>query len=209
MVRLRVDSKDPSAAVLEQAAAVIRLGGIVAYPTDTFYGLAADPRRAEALSRLREVKGRPAGQPVPLIAADLKQVADWVGVMTPLGSRLAARFWPGPLTLVIEGASGLCPEVLAEGRRVAVRVPADPVACGLAAATGHAITSTSANRSGEPPAATADEVESALGTAIDLLLDAGAAPGGMPSTLVDVTGPSPVLVRPGAVPWDRVLESAG
>jgi L-threonylcarbamoyladenylate synthase len=209
MVRLRVDSKDPSPAVLEQAAAVIRLGGIVAYPTDTFYGLAADPRRAEALSRLREVKGRPAGQPVPLIAADLKQVTDWVGIMTPLGSRLAARFWPGPLTLVIEGASGLGPEVLAGGRRVAVRVPADPVARGLAAATGHAITSTSANRSGEPPAATADEVESALGTAIDLVLDAGAAPGGMPSTLVDVTGPSPVLVRPGAVPWDRVLESAG
>jgi L-threonylcarbamoyladenylate synthase len=206
MLRLRIDPDNPSPDLLRQAADAIRGGGVVAFPTDTFYGLAADPRSADPVSRLYRVKQRAAGQPIPLIAADQDQVRRQVGTMTEMAGRLAAGFWPGPLTLIIEAAPALCADVCDSGRRIAVRVPADRVARGLARTAGHPITATSANRSGERPASTAEDVVVSLGESIDVLLDAGTVPGGLPSTIVDVTGLMPVLVRPGAVAWERVLE---
>lgn len=206
MVRIPVDPVNPAPGLLREAADAIGTGAVVAYPTDTFYGLAVDPRSAEPVRRLYRVKQRDPLRPVPLIAADEDQVLQQVGMMTETARRLAARFWPGPLTLVIEAAPGRCAGLGESGPTVAVRVPADPVARGLAKAAGHPITATSANRSGEPPASTADEVAAWLGASIAVLLDAGRLAGRLPSTIVDVTGPAPVLVRAGAVPWERVLE---
>jgi L-threonylcarbamoyladenylate synthase len=206
MRRLTVDPDAPARDVMRRAGAVVRRGGLIAYPTDTFYGLAVDPRQEAAVGRLFEAKGRPPESALPLIAADLDQ-ARLVARLTPLAERLAARFWPGPLTLVVEAAGGLAPAVLAGGRTVAVRVPAHAVARRLAEETGVAITATSANRSGDPPAASAAEVEVAVGSSIDALLDAGATRGGAASTIVDATGAVPVLLREGAVAWGRVLES--
>ena len=132
-----------------------------------------------------------------------------VGTLTPLAERLASQYWPGPLTLIIPAAAGLCDDVHRKTGKVAVRVPDHGVARALAQAAGHPITSTSANVSGAPAPASADEVASALGDtieALDVLIDAGPAPGGLPSTIVDATGTEPILVRAGAVPWERVLK---
>lgn len=196
---------DPSVD-LSAAVTALRAGGVVAFPTDTVYGLAADPRSSEAVQRLFALKHRSAGQAIPLIAADEDQVAQ-IGTMTATARRLAARWWPGPLTVVIPASPKLCAEVHRGTGRVAVRVPDDRVARSLARAAGHPITATSANRSGMPAATTADGVIDQLGESLDVLVDAGPSPGQLPSTIVDVSGPSPTLIRAGAIPWERVLES--
>jgi L-threonylcarbamoyladenylate synthase len=152
------------------------------------------------------IKGRSPGRSLPLIAADEAQVA-LVARLPPVGLRLAARFWPGPLTLVAAGAAALADGVAAADGTVAVRVPDHEVARALARGLAFPITATSANRSGEPPSARASEVRAALGGAVEVVIDAGDAPGGPPSTIVDVTSGAPRLVRAGAVAWDRVLES--
>lgn len=207
MICLRVDSAAPDRRVLKRAADIVSAGGIAAFPTDTLYGLAVDPRQDAAVNALFTIKGREPGQPIPLIAADCDQVERCIGPLPELGRRLAGQLWPGPLTLVFEAAPRLAAVLHSSTGRVAVRVPAHPIAQGLAALVGHAVTSTSANRSGQPAPATAAEVIASLGGAVDVVLDGGPAPGGPPSTVVDVTGPVPVLLRVGAVPWERVLES--
>jgi L-threonylcarbamoyladenylate synthase len=206
MIRLRVDPKHVTAAVLMPAISALRSGGVVAFPTETFYGLAVDPRLTFAVTKLFELKGRLPDQPIPLIAASMQQVIERVGTITPLAKRLAVRGWPGPLTLIIPASAELSADIHLSTGRVAVRVPNDSIACALASHAGHAITSTSANLSGKAPASTADSVVAAFGEEIDVLIDAGPTPGGLPSTIVDATGSNPVLVRAGAIPWDRVLE---
>lgn len=206
MHRVSVDPGFPAAHLLSQAAAILRDGGLVAFPTDTLYGLGADPRLPAAVESILRVKGRPAARGLPLVAADLDQV-DMVGRLSSLGARLAGVFWPGPLTVLIEARPDVHASVHGGSGLVAVRVPDHAVARGLARALGHPVVSTSANRSGEPEASTADEAVAALGEAIGFLLDAGASPGGPASTIVDATGAAPRLVRAGAIDWARVLES--
>jgi L-threonylcarbamoyladenylate synthase len=205
MIRLTVDPHQPEAARMAQAAAIIRGGGIVAFPTDTLYGLAADPWDPRAVAKLFRVKERPAERAVPLIAAD-ETAAGQAGRFSLRTHLLARHFWPGPLTLLVKADARLVPAVHGDGRLVGVRVPDSVVARALARAAGGLITATSANRSGAPPTADPDDLQALAGSGLDLLLDAGLAPGGAPSTIVDVTAEPPLLVRPGAVPWDRVLE---
>jgi L-threonylcarbamoyladenylate synthase len=202
--RVFVDPAAPQRDALQEAAKWIRNGGLVALPTDTLYGLAADPFRADAVARIFTVKGRDAGRGIPLIAADREQIANHLGVLPPIGERLADRFWPGPLTMLILAPRALAPAVTGGTGRVGVRVPAHDIARAICQGVSRPITATSANRSGEPAAATADQVERSLGDDVDVLIDAGAAPGGQPSTIVDVTGAAPLLVRAGAVSWDRI-----
>ena len=191
---------------LVQAVSALGRGGVVAFPTETFYGLAVDPRSATAVKRVFEVKRRAPDQPLPLIASGVDQIIDHVGTMTPLAARLASCGWPGPLTLIIPASSLLCDDVHLSTGKVAVRVPADAVARALARSAGHAITSTSANISGHPPASTPEHVVASFGSGIDVLIDSGPTPAGLPSTIIDATGGVPVLVRAGAIPWERVLE---
>ena len=205
MTRVRV-AGDGDAAV-QVAVAAMRSGLVVAYPTDTLYGLAVDPANSGAVTKLFSLKGRALDKAIPLIAADVGQVRAWT-TMTPLAERLAAAFWPGPLTLVLRAAVEMDVRVMAEGGTVAIRVPDQPIARALAAAAGCPVTSTSANPSGLPPTADPDEVARAL-PAIDVLIDGGVTPGGAPSTIVDATGTQPVLIREGAIAWERVLESLG
>ena len=206
MLRLRVDQMRLTGEELLPAVSAIQSGGIVAFPTETFYGLAVDPRSSAAVRKIFHVKHRSGDQPIPLIAESRLQVAEHAGTMTPLGERLAAHCWPGPLTLIIAASPKLCAGVTGGTGTVAVRVPDHRVACAIARAVGFPVTSTSANRSGEPPASSADEVAASLGDGLDVLVDAGPTPGGLPSTIVDVTGSEPILVRPGAVHWERVLK---
>ena len=206
MLRIRIDPDRPDAAEIEVAARALGGGGIVAFPTETFYGLAVDPRSASAVEALFSVKGRPAGQSIPLIAADLEQVLACTGPLERLAMRLAVALWPGPLTMVTSVWSGLSPSLLGGGSTVAVRVPGLAAARALAKAFGHPVTSTSANPSGRPATTEGDAVAAALGNRLDVLLDGGSTRGGLPSTIVDVTGGQPRLVRAGAVAWERVLE---
>jgi L-threonylcarbamoyladenylate synthase len=192
--------------IILAAARALLSGGIVAYPTDTFYGLAADPRDRAALTRLFAVKERDPGQAVPLIAAAVEQAEEAV-VFTDVAHRLAARFWPGPLSLVLPARPALDRTALGGRDTAAVRVPAHPVACALAAAAGCCITATSANISGAPPARSVSELGATVLERLAAVIDAGVTPGGAPSTIVDLTGDAPRLVRAGAIAWERVLES--
>ena len=202
MLRLAVNAVAPDREVLDRAAAVIRAGGVVAIPTDTLYGLAADPTNGDAVARVFAVKGRDATQALPLIAADASQVEGAFGALPDLARRLANRFWPGPLTLLLPAVPWLAAPVSAGTGTVGVRVPADAVARGLCRHAGGLLTATSANRSGEPASADPDVVAGLEG--VDLLLDAGRTAGGAPSTIVDVSGADVRLIRAGAISWDEV-----
>lgn len=206
MRRLSVAIEQPDPAALALAVEVLQSGGLVAFPTDTVYGIAADPRQDAALERLFAVKGRDSRAAVPLIAADAEQ-AMAAGDFGPddLYMRLADAFWPGPLSIVVPANAALSRAALGGHDTVAIRVPAHAVARALAEAFGFCITATSANLSGHPPAETADAVIETL-PGIDLLLDAGRAPGGPPSTIVTLDAHGPVLIRAGAVAWDRVIK---
>lgn len=206
MRRVLVDPESPQRDAIQEAARWILNGGVVALPTDTLYGLAADPFSLAGVARVFAVKGRGADRALPLIAADAEQVAEHLGQLPPAGQRLAERFWPGPLTLLVSAPRGLARDVTGGTGNVGVRVPADAVARAICAEAGRPITATSANVSGEPPTPDPDQVERTLGDRIDLLIDTGTTRGGAASTIVDVTGADPVLVRAGAISWDDIQE---
>jgi L-threonylcarbamoyladenylate synthase len=204
MRRVAIDARQPAASALAEAVAVLRAGGVVAMPTDTLYGLAADPFSSVAVVRVFAVKGRSADRAMPLVAADVDQVVSQLGPLSELAQRLASRYWPGPLTLLVARPSSIPADVSGGRDEIGVRVPAHAVTRELCRASGRLLTATSANLSGDPPSNDPDVIERALGTGVDLLLDAGRTPGGAPSTIVDVTGRDPRLVRPGAIAWDDI-----
>jgi L-threonylcarbamoyladenylate synthase len=205
MQRVFVDADGRGDAAVAAAVDVLRQGGVVAFPTDTLYGLAVDPRSDAAVAKLFALKGRGVTAAVPLIGASIEQVI-LAGTLGPRERRIADAFWPGPLSIVIPPSPAIARGVLGGEDTVAVRVPAHRVARQLAAAFGFCITATSANPTGSPPARSADAVVSAL-PQLDLLLDGGDAPGGAPSTIVRFDSDAPVLIRAGAVSWERVLKS--
>lgn len=204
MVRIVIDPSNPEPERLAEAAAVIRAGGLVAFPTDTLYGLGADPFNPAAVDHVFVAKGRAAGRALPLVAADEEQVVSQLGPIPPLAHMLAERFWPGPLTILIAADAALPSAVTGGMARVAVRVPAHPVARSLCRAANSVLTATSANPSGETATNDPGAVAVALASFVDLLLDAGRTAGGPPSTIVDVTGAEPRLVRAGAIPWEAI-----
>ena len=204
MRRVFVDPESPQRDAIEEAAKWIRNGGLVALPTDTLYGLAADPFSAAAIARVFAVKGRAAERALPLIAADAAQVTAQLGRLPAVGQRLAERFWPGPLTLLVPATRALAAGVSGGTGRVGVRVPDHAVARAICAQAGRPITATSANVTGEPATPDPDQVERTLGDRLDLLIDAGTTRGGEASTIVDVTGAAPALVRAGAISWDDI-----
>jgi L-threonylcarbamoyladenylate synthase len=204
MLRLTVDLNAPDPDALALASQVIARGGVVAVPTDTLYGLAVDPFNALAVERVFQAKGRAATEALPLIAGDQAQVEKALGILPPRAAALAQRFWPGALTLLVTAPEALAAAVAGGTGRVGIRVPAHAVARALCVACHGPLTATSANVSGEPASNDPDIVSHTMRDRIDLLLDAGLTPGGPPSTIVDVTGPAPVLVRPGAIGWEEV-----
>jgi L-threonylcarbamoyladenylate synthase len=205
--RLAIDVARVTPAMLQPAATWLAEGGIVAYPTDTFYGLAADPASAEALRRLFDLKGRALDVAVPLIASSREQVEQSFGALVGPSARLAAAFWPGPLSLVLDAPSWMTSAVHGGRGTAAVRVPDHAVARALADAFGRPVTATSANRSGDQPAAEAAALAWLGADPRVFVIDAGPTQGGAPSTIVDARGDVLVCVRAGAIAWDRVLTS--
>ena len=192
------------------AAQTLAQGGVVAVPTDTLYGLAADALNPDGLERVYAAKGRPADMPLPVLVSgwqQSRQVAAVSAVDELLARRLAETYWPGPLTMVLPAAPGL-PNRLTAGREtVAVRMPDHPVPLALAAALGRPITGTSANRSGEPDITDADELRRTLASRVDGIIVAGPKPAGAASTIVAVSGGVVSLLREGVLPYERVLET--
>ena len=192
---------------VDRGISLLKRGGIVAFPTDTVYGLGAAASSPQAVARVYEVKKRPAGMPLPLLLAHVSQIDDVARPVPPLARLLAKKFLPGALTLVLPKSGSVPDIVTAGGTTVAVRIPAHPVPVALIEGLGAPILGTSANLSGRPSALTADEVSSQLGGKVDLVIDGGRCPGGRESTIVDVTGEVPVVLREGALSV-RELEQA-
>jgi len=191
-------------AVLKEATRCLQDGGLVAFPTDTLYGLAAVAAQERAVERLFEAKERLRDRPLPILitsAADVNGVAVDV---SPAARRLMEAFWPGGLTLVLRRHPAFRSLALAGGDTVAVRVPAHPVALELLRRVGEPLTGTSANLSGFRGPRTAEEVRRQLGDRVDLIVDGGPCPGGVESTVVDCTVDPPRVLREGAVPAERV-----
>lgn len=202
---ITIDPRHPDPAALAEAAGVLAAGGLVIYPTETLYGVAADHRNPAALARLSVLKGRQALKPFPLILADAAEADTLAQDIPPQARQLMARFWPGPLTLVLAARQGLSPRLLSEGGGVGLRVSPHPVAAGLARALGRAITATSANLAGQPPASRADELDPELLAGVDLVLDAGPTPGGPASTILAAQAWPPKLLRAGAIGQEEMV----
>ncbi|RKY58350.1 MAG: threonylcarbamoyl-AMP synthase [Candidatus Latescibacterota bacterium] len=178
-----------------EALKVLRSGGAIAYPTETVYGLGADPWDRNAVERIYRIKGRPKEKRFLLVVSDVGMLKGLVGEVPNAAEALMRRFWPGPLTLVLRAGPEAPPWC---GETVAVRAPGHPGVRELVARFGKALISTSANRSSEPPARTAGEVAERLGEEVDLILDGGLC-SGLPSTIVDLSGESPRILRRGDI----------
>jgi L-threonylcarbamoyladenylate synthase len=187
----------PSDREIDEAVRVLRAGGLVAFPTETVYGLGADAMNRDAVSRVFEAKGRPHDHPLIVHLADAGQVESWARQVPAAAHKLAARFWPGPLTLILERAAGVPTAVTGGQDTVALRVPSHPVAQALLRAFGGGVAAPSANRFGRVSATTAAHVRHEFGGEVDCVLDGGEADVGIESAIVDLTGPKPALLRPG------------
>ncbi|WP_142214821.1 L-threonylcarbamoyladenylate synthase [Streptomyces sp. SLBN-118] len=184
---------------IEKAAGVLRAGGLVALPTETVYGLGANAEDPAAVARIFQVKGRPPSHPLIVHIGSAEQLDDWVQDVPQAARLLAEHFWPGPLTLVLRRGPRVLLEATGGLETVAVRVPDHPVALALLSAFGGGVTAPSANRFGSVSPTTADHVRAELGDAVDFVLDGGPCQVGVESTIVDVTGETPSILRPGGV----------
>jgi L-threonylcarbamoyladenylate synthase len=185
---------------IDKAVDILKDGGVVAFPTDTVYGLGASAFDSSAVERVFEVKQRPRHLPLPVILADEKQVSAVASVVSHVAMVLMKHFWPGGLTLILPSLSSVPVIVTGDTGNVAVRVPDHVIPVTLITRLGVPITGTSANVSTQPSALTAEEVRAQLGSTVDLIIDGGRCPGGVESTIVDVTVDVPVIVRHGAIP---------
>ncbi len=201
---LSLETREEREAGLAEACEVLRRGGLVAFPTETFYGLAADPRQDHALMRLFAVKRRSPELPLLLLLPSRERVDGYAARTPASAQRLMDRFWPGGLTLVFEALPSLSPLLTAGTGTIGLRLSSRPLAVDLARRFGSAVTGTSANPSGLPPACTAREVAAFLSCEPALILDGGATPGGPGSTVLDVTVDPPRILREGQVSRDAL-----
>jgi L-threonylcarbamoyladenylate synthase len=207
--RLMIDPQSPEPEILARAAAVLRGGGVVAFPTETVYGLGAHALDARAVARIFESKGRPARNPVIVHVAEVQQARQLAAEWPAAAEHLATRFWPGPLSLVVERAALVPDVVTGGGSSVALRVPAHPVARQLLRVSGLPLAAPSANPSTQVSATTAEHVMRHLAGRIELVLDAGPSAGGLESTVLDVRSSPARLLRPGLVSHEELEQALG
>jgi len=198
------EGAEPTAGV-DAAVGALRRGELAVLPTDTVYGIAADAFSPPAVGRLLEAKGRDRSMPVPVLVGSWRTIDGLAQLVTPVTRQLVEAFWPGPLTLVVRAASSLAWDLGETRGTVAVRMPLHPVALAVLEQTGPLAVS-SANRTGLPPATDAAEAARQLGTAVSVYLDGGPTAEPVPSTIVDLTGDAPRVLREGALGRDRLTE---
>lgn len=191
---------------VEDGISILRQGGLVAFPTDTVYGLGASANLPQAVEKVYQVKQRPRDRALPLLLADISQISEVAYPVSQVAWRLARAFLPGALTLVLPKSKSVPDIITAGGKTVAVRVPAHPIPVALARGLGTPIVGTSANISGQPSPLTAGEVSIQFGNKMELIIDGGRCPGGRESTVVDVTGEVPVMLREGAIAREKLRQ---
>ena len=189
--------------LINEAIGTLKGGGVVAFPTDTVYGVGVDPFRPEAVRKLYHIKGRPIDKPIPILVGSRGDVERVAQNLPPMFAQLAEQFWPGGLTLIV-AAKGLPTEITAGGDTVGVRMPDHPMALALLQRFGGAIATTSANRSDEPPATSAEEVRSELGELVDIILDGGQTATSVASTVLDLSVSPPQIRRHGGISMDQL-----
>jgi len=206
---IKVNPQSPQPREIERAAAVLRAGRLVAFPTETVYGLGAHALDPQAVRKIFAAKERPGWDPLIVHIRDLAMARPLMKRLLPQFELLASRFWPGPLTLVVEKASQVPDEVTAHRETVALRMPWHPVAAALLAAAGLPIAAPSANRFGRPSPTLAEHIIEDLADRVDLILDAGPTPLGVESTVLDLTQSPPAILRPGGVSREELEKVIG
>jgi L-threonylcarbamoyladenylate synthase len=204
-ILIKVDPISPDPYIIEQAGNIIRRGGLVAFPTETVYGLAADALNPEAVARVFEVKGRPESKPLPVQVASIDQVATLAIGISDDAVRLMEAFFPGPLTIILQASEQIPETVTAGTGTIGIRMPDHPVALALIRAAGTPIVAPSANPSGLPPPTTAVEVAGYFDGRIDVILDAGPSRIKTPSTVVDLTTTPPKIIREGSITREQIF----
>jgi len=197
MAQARITAADEAG--IARAAERVCAGGVIVYPTETVYGIGADPFSPQALDRVFAIKGRDRAKAILILIRGAKDLASVVRDIPPAAGNLMQAFWPGPLTLVFRARPELPAALLGGGNTVAVRVSPSPIVCALLSRIGGPITSTSANPAAAPPARSAAEAAVSLGSLVDLILDGGPAQDGRPSTVVDVSAGKIEILRPGRI----------
>jgi L-threonylcarbamoyladenylate synthase len=195
---VKIDPAHPEE-VFARCRDVIFAGGVIVYPTDTFYGLGADPGNAAAIRKLFAIKDRQHDLPILLLIKDAGQVRNWAAEIPAKAEELMRQHWPGPLTLVFKAKEYVLPELTAGAGTIGLRVPGSALTVRLLAFLGTALTGTSANTSGGPSPRTAEEAMEAVGSEVDLIVDGGRTAGGKPSTVADVSAGQVVVIREGAI----------
>ena len=206
---VKVDADAPAASVIDLAVQALRDGAVIAYLTDTIYALGADIRVPAAIERVYKLKQRADDKALPVIVAEHSMLAGWVGELPERMSLLLEACWPGPLTVVFQAAPAISSRLVAGSGKLALRVPGRELPRALSRALGAPIVSTSANISGSPGATEVNTIVEQFGEEIPLILDSGPAELTIPSTIIDVTEQPPRLIRPGAVPVERVISLLG
>lgn len=191
---------------IEEGISILKQGGIVAFPTDTVYGLGAAINIRHAVERIYQVKERPRSMPLPLLLADKSQIGEVAELVPPIAWLLADKFLPGALTIVLYKSKSVPDIVTGRGKTVAIRIPAHPIPVALIQGVGTPIVGTSANLSGKPSALIAAEVYAQLDNKVDLIIDGGRCPGGRESTIVDLTGKAPLILREGAISKEELKQ---
>jgi len=191
---------------IEQAITILKQGGIVAFPTDTVYGLGAGISIGRAVERVYQVKKRPRSMALPLLLSDKSQIGEVAQSVPQVAWLLADKFLPGALTIVLFKSESVPDIVSGRGKTIAIRIPDHPVPFALTQGVGAPIVGTSANLSGKPSPLTAGDVRAQLGGKIDLIIDGGRCPGGKESTIVDLTGETPVILREGAISQEKLKQ---
>jgi len=209
MALVHVDAEHPDPTIIARAAELLRGGRLVAFPTETVYGLGANALDASAVARIYGAKGRPKYNPLIVHLAEIAQIPAVATGWNDTAERLAREFWPGPLTLVLPKTDAVPESVTAGLNTVAVRIPQHPVAHALLGAAGIPVAAPSANRSTQLSPTTGNHVLQSLGDAVDLILDAGPTSVGIESTVVDLTTPFPTLLRPGSISLEELTRVVG
>jgi L-threonylcarbamoyladenylate synthase len=205
MAAVLIFQPDAFPAVLDEATRIVGKGGVVAIPTETFYGLGASVTDEGAIRRICRIKGRPEGKPILVLIADRPQLTNLVTEVAPAAKVLMDQFWPGPLTLIMPASSSLSPALTGGTGTIGVRQPAHSTLLKLLRRAGP-LTGTSANHSGSAPLCAPQDVQASLGSEVDLILDGGTTPGGKPSSVVSTFG-TVRIVREGALPRQRIQAS--
>ncbi|MDZ7289729.1 MAG: L-threonylcarbamoyladenylate synthase [candidate division KSB1 bacterium] len=206
---IATDFNNPDATVINAAVTVLRNGEIIAYLTDTLYGLGGDARSTVAIEKVFSLKGRMAEKALPVIIGEKNMLHFWVEEIPPVAATLMASFWPGPLTLIFKASAHVPPLLVGNTGKIAIRLPAARLACEISTRLGAPIIATSANRSAEPVADSARQIAEIFGKSLALILDSGSPPHRQPSTILDVTLQPPRLVRAGAVPAEEIIKRIG